>query len=151
MPIASSVCSTKPAAVPADRALGALDEALTLWRGPVFGDLNGEWWARPLAKKLDELRLAAMAERIDALTAGGWDARSLAEALSLVDAHPLREQFVDKAMRGLHSLGQTAEALRLFQLYRSRLADETGLDPSAAHRRTGALDGVGRRPRTDRW
>ena len=78
-------------AVPADRALGALDEALGLWRGPVFGDLNGEWWAtRPLVKKLDELRLAAMAERIDALTAGGWDARSLAEALSLVAAHPLR-------------------------------------------------------------
>ena len=118
-------------AVPADRALAALDEALTLWRGPVFGDLNGEWWARPLAKKLDELRLAAMAERIDALIAGGWDARSLAEALSLVDAHPLREQFVEKAMRGLHSLGQTADALRLFQSYRSNLVDQTGLDPSA--------------------
>ena len=119
-------------AVPADRALGALDEALALWRGPVFGDLNGEWWARPLVKKLDEMRLAAMAERIDALTAGGWDARSLAEAVSLVDAHPLREQFVDRAMRGLHSLGQTADALRLFQSYRSGLVDQTGLDPSAA-------------------
>ena len=32
--------------LPPERALDALDEALALWRGPVFGDLHGEWWAR---------------------------------------------------------------------------------------------------------
>ncbi len=118
--------------MPADRAVDVLDEALGLWRGAVFGDLNAEWWARPMVKKLEELRLTALGERIDAMTANGWDGRSIAEATSLIDAHPLREQFVDKAMRGLHAVGQTADALRVFNRYRSELADQTGLDPSPA-------------------
>ena len=117
---------------PPDRAVDVFDEALALWRGPVFGDLNGEWWARPVATKLEELRLGAMGDRIDALTAHGWDGRAIAEATSLLDAHPLREQFVEKAMRGLHAIGQTADALRVFHRYRTELADQTGLDPSTA-------------------
>ena len=122
------------ATVPAERALDVLDEAMSLWRGPVFGDLNGEWWARPLVKKLEELRLTALASRVDAMTVGGWSGHSIAEITSLVDAHPLREQFVEKAMRGLHSIGQAADALRAFHRYRTELADQTGLDPSSALR-----------------
>lgn len=122
------------ATVPAERAVDVLDEAMSLWRGPVFGDLNSEWWARPLVKKLEELRLNALASRVDAMTVGGWSGRSIAEITSLVDAHPLREQFVEKAMRGLHSIGQTADALRAFHRYRTELADQTGLDPSPALR-----------------
>ncbi len=120
------------ATLPAERALDVLDQALAMWRGPVFGDLSGEWWARPFVKKLEELRLTALANRIDAMTAGGWNGRSIAEVTSLLDAHPLREQFVEKAMRGLHAIGQTADALRAFHRYRSELAEQTGLDPSAA-------------------
>jgi DNA-binding SARP family transcriptional activator/WD40 repeat protein/tRNA A-37 threonylcarbamoyl transferase component Bud32/energy-coupling factor transporter ATP-binding protein EcfA2 len=118
------------AAAPPDRAVEVYDEALALWRGPAFGDFNGEWWVRPMAAKLDELRLTAQAERIDALTANGWTGRAVAEARALVDSDPLREQFVERAMRGLHAQGQTASALRVFQTFRTRLADETGLDPS---------------------
>ena len=118
--------------LPSDRAADVFDEALALWRGPVFGDLTDEWWARPLAKKLEELRLTAMAERVDALAAASWDGRAIAEATSLVDAHPLREQFVERAMRGLHAVGRTADALRSFQTYRTALADQTGLDPTPA-------------------
>ena len=129
--------------VPADRALDVLDQALMLWRGPVFGDLNGEWWARPLAKKLEELRLSAYASRIDAMTLEGWSGRAIAEVTSLLDAHPLREQFVDKAMRGLHSIGQTADALRVFHRYRTDLADQTGLDPSPALRELEASMATG--------
>ena len=120
------------AAATPGRATEIFDEALALWRGPVFGDLNDEWWARPFALKLDERRLTALADRIDALAADGWDGRALAEATSLVAAHPLREQFVERAMRGMHVSGQTADALRIFQQYRSNLADQTGLDPSDA-------------------
>ena len=92
------------------RAVEVLEEALSLWRGPVFGDLTGEWWARPFAARLDELRLVAFAERIDALASIGWSGRALAEVTALVHAHPLREQFVERAMRGLHAVGQTGDA-----------------------------------------
>ena len=118
--------------LPPDRAAEILGDALALWRGPVFGDLHEEWWARPIAGKLDELRLTAMAERVDAMSANGWDGRAVAEASSLVDRYPLREQFVEQAMRGLHALGQTADALRVFQRHRTELGERTGLDPSSA-------------------
>ena len=78
----------------------------------------------------DPYRLTALANRIDAMTISGWNGRAIAEVMSLVDAHPLREQFVEKAMRGLHATGQTADALRAFHHYRTELAEQTGLDPS---------------------
>ena len=115
--------------LPAERAAEMLDDALALWRGQVFGDLNGAWWARPMVDRLDELRLTAMAERLDALVVNGWTGPAVAEATSLVDAHPLREQLVERAMRGLHAIGQTLDASRTFQRYREALAD-SGLVPS---------------------
>ena len=114
------------------RAVDVLDEALALWRGPVYGDLTGEWWARPMVSRLEELKLVALGERIDALAADGWSGRALAEVAALVSAHPLREQFVERAMRGLHSVGQSADALRVFQTYRNLLVEQTGLDPSTS-------------------
>lgn len=65
-----------------------------------------------------------MAERIDALTTDGWDGSAIAEVMSLVDSNPLREQFVQQLMRGLHAAGQTADALRAFHRYRSKLAEQ---------------------------
>jgi len=116
--------------LPPERSLDVLDEALALWRGPVFGDLHGEWWALPTVSRLDELHLAALADRIDALSAGCWDARALSEVQSLVAAHPMRGPFVERLMRGLHAAGRTDEALRAFQQHRTELIERTGLDPS---------------------
>ena len=116
--------------VPAAQAIDVLDEALGLWRGPVFGDLTGEWWALPLTNKLTELRLAALAHRVEALAADGWDGRAVAEATMLVDAYPLREQYTDLAIRGLHLTGRTADALRIFHRHRSALIEQSGLEPS---------------------
>ena len=116
--------------LPPARALDALDEALALWRGPVFGDLHGEWWALPTVSRLDELRLSAFADRIDALSAKGWDGRALAEIQSLVASYPLRSAFVERLMRGLHAAGRTDEALRAYQRHRAELIERTGLDPA---------------------
>ena len=116
--------------LPPERAIDVLDEALALWRGPVFGDLHGEWWALPAVSRLDELHLAALADRIDALSAGGWDTRALSEVQALVAAHPLRGPFVERLMRGLDASGRTDEALRAFEQHRNALIERTGLDPS---------------------
>ena len=116
--------------LPPERAIDVLDEALALWRGPVFGDLHGEWWALPAVSRLDELHLAALADRIDALSAGGWDTRALSEVQALVAAHPLRGPFVERLMRGLQASGRTDEALHAFQQHRNALIERTGLDPS---------------------
>ncbi len=113
------------------KALALLDEALALWRGPALGDFGTEWWAAPFVRKYEELRLNALAERIDAMAARGWEAGALAEVAGLVSEHPLHEPFVERLMRGLQATGRHAEALRTFQEYRRRLGDETGVEPSA--------------------
>jgi DNA-binding SARP family transcriptional activator/WD40 repeat protein len=118
--------------VSSDEAVAVLDEALGLWRGPTFGDLTDEWWAQPLGKKLAELRFAAMAQRVEAMSSCGWHDLALAEVTSLADGFPLREQFSELAMRLLHTAGRSSEALRVYQQHRSALAEQTGLDPSAA-------------------
>ena len=71
------------------RAAEVWDEALALWRGAVFGELAGEWWALPTVRRLEELRLDALAARLDASVADGWEARGVADAQALVSAHPL--------------------------------------------------------------
>lgn len=117
---------------PPDLAYDTLTEALELWRGPVFGEFNDQFWSRSTTAKLDELRLIALANRLDAVSTNGWDSRGVIEAQSLVAAHPLHAAFVERLMTGLHATGRTAEALRIFQSYRESLIDLTGLDPSPA-------------------
>ena len=114
------------------QAVALLDEALALYRGPAFGEFVDEWWARSAVARMGEMRLVALAERIEALAADGSDARTVADATAIVAEYPLHEPFVILAMRGLAANGRSAEALRLGHHYRAALADETGLDPSTA-------------------
>ena len=63
---ASSGCSKEARdAEPAARAR-LLSEALELWRGPALADLDEEDFARLEAARLDELRVAAQEDLIDA-------------------------------------------------------------------------------------
>ena len=111
------------------RAVELYDRALDLWRGSAYGEFGGEWWLLADASRLNEMRVVAMEERAEALLALGHQHRVVPELERLVD-HPLRERPVSLLMRALFSTGRNADALRVFQSFRTRLADETGLDPS---------------------
>ena len=63
----------------AHAAGSALGEALALWRGPVLADLAYEPFVQNEARRLDELRLAALEERVDADLALGRHRDVLAE------------------------------------------------------------------------
>ncbi|MGH3824782.1 MAG: AfsR/SARP family transcriptional regulator [Pseudonocardiaceae bacterium] len=52
-----------------------LDEALALWRGPAYAEFAGEEFAQAEAARLEELRLGAAADRVDAALALGRPAR----------------------------------------------------------------------------
>src|SRR5512132_4688876 len=52
--------------IDAKAAVDAFDHALDLWRGPAFGDLATEPSLRSEAARLDDLRLTALEERIEA-------------------------------------------------------------------------------------
>jgi serine/threonine protein kinase/DNA-binding SARP family transcriptional activator/WD40 repeat protein len=113
-------------------ALKVYDDALALWSGRAFGEDADEWWLRPVAVRLEELRLVAMEERADCLVEAGRHGEAVAELEGLIAEHPLRERFVALLMRALYLSGRQAEALRTYRTFRDYLAEETGLDPSDA-------------------
>src|SRR5215210_626336 len=114
---------------PPERLL-LLREALDLWRGAAFGDLGGEEFARLEAGRLDELRLGALEERIEAELELGRHAALVAELEQLVATHPFRERLRGQLMLALYRCGRQAEALEVYRAARLALADELGLDPS---------------------
>ena len=109
-----------------DKAITVLREAIDLWRGPALVDLPH---GTPQAARLEELRLAALEDLVDAelATPAGT---SVPELRALVAEHPLRERLRGQLMRALHASGRQAEALAEFEDTRRLLADELGADPS---------------------
>ena len=113
----------------------AYDEALSLWRGPAFGDLAPEPSLRAEAARLDELRLAAMEDRIEALLTIGVHDQVIGELEGLTARHPLRERLWGQLILALYRAGRQAEALGAYQRAREILSDELGIDPSPDLRR----------------
>ncbi|MET9517095.1 BTAD domain-containing putative transcriptional regulator [Streptomyces sp. NPDC002994] len=113
------------------RAGELLREALGLWRGPALADLAGVPFAEARAARLDELRLAALQDRVDADLALGGGPELVPELRELIAVHPLRERLYGQLMRALHAGGRPAEALTVYEQARRGLADELGADPSA--------------------
>ncbi|MBE1485368.1 BTAD domain-containing putative transcriptional regulator [Plantactinospora soyae] len=120
-----------------ERAASRLREAIELWRGPALADALDAPFAQPQATRLEELRVAAVEDRVEAELALGRNAVVVALLPEVVAAHPLRERPRGQLMRALHGAGRQAEALAVYQDIRVRLADELGADPSpdlvAAH------------------
>ncbi|WP_433355001.1 BTAD domain-containing putative transcriptional regulator [Micromonospora saelicesensis] len=113
------------------RAAAVLREALELWRGPALADAIGAAGAPAQAARLDELRLAAIEDRVEADLALGAQSALIAELREVVVAHPLRERSRGQLMRALAALGRPAEALAEFEDARHTLAEQLGVDPSA--------------------
>jgi predicted ATPase/DNA-binding SARP family transcriptional activator len=112
-----------------ERAAPTLLEALALWRGPVLADLAYEPFAATAAGRLEELRLGAVEDRIDAELALGRHVELVAELERLVAAEPLRERLRRQLMLALYRSGRQADALAAFRDLRRSLRDELGLEP----------------------
>jgi DNA-binding SARP family transcriptional activator/DNA-binding beta-propeller fold protein YncE len=110
-------------------AVEQFDAALALWRGPVLADVTFESLVRGEVDRLEDLRLAAIAERTDCQLALGRHERVIAELEPLVAAHPLRERFRAQLMLALYRAGRQAEALAVYQEGRRLLVEELGIEP----------------------
>jgi DNA-binding SARP family transcriptional activator/ABC-type branched-subunit amino acid transport system substrate-binding protein len=117
----------------AGKAASTLREALGLWRGPALADFAYEAFAREATARLEELRLAALEERVDADLALGRHADLVAELSQLVAEHPLREGFRAQLMLALYRSGRQAEALEAYRSGRRELV-EHGLEPGPSLR-----------------
>ncbi|MDF2739153.1 MAG: transcriptional regulator, putative ATPase, winged helix family [Actinomycetia bacterium] len=111
-------------------AVQALREALGLWRGPALADMADEPFTQAERQRLEELRLAALEDRLAAELALGGHAAAVAELGELVGRFPFRERLHGLLMLALYRSGRQAEALQAFQAARRTLGEELGIDPS---------------------
>jgi DNA-binding SARP family transcriptional activator/class 3 adenylate cyclase len=109
-----------------------LREALALWRGPALVDFAYESFAQSEIRRLEELRLEALEERIDADLEVGGGSELVGELEQLVGEHPLRERLRGQLMLSLYRAGRQAEALQAYLHARRMLVEELGIDPSPA-------------------
>ena len=114
------------AGLAADR-LGA---ALALWHGPAFADVRDGGVVADEARRLDELRLVALEERIDADLSLGRHASLVAELERLVAEEPLRERLWRQLVLALYHSQRQADALAAYNRARTLLSESFGLDPS---------------------
>ena len=115
-------------------AARTLRAALALWRGRAFADVEYESWAQAGASRLEELRLVALEERIEADLRLGEDRRVVPELQALVAEHPLRERLRAQLMLALYRAGRQPEALDVYADARRRLVDDLGVEPGKALR-----------------
>jgi DNA-binding SARP family transcriptional activator len=108
--------------------------ALDLWRGPPLADFTYDSWAAGQIQRLEELRVAATEERIEADLEAGKHKELIGELQGLVSEHPLREGFRRQLIVALYRSGRQAEALDAYQATRKMLDEELGLEPSPALR-----------------
>ncbi len=114
--------------------LTELDRAIELWRGDALEEFRHEVWAAPDVARLDEQRAAAIEDRAELLIAHNRGAEAIAQLTTHITSVPLRERPRGLLMLALARQGRQAEALRVFQDYRSYLASVTGTEPSPAAR-----------------
>jgi DNA-binding SARP family transcriptional activator len=105
------------------------DEALSLWRGAPLADLDTATFARAEATRLEEIRLAALESRAEALLACGRHREIIAELETLTATHPLRERLWFLRMLALYRAGRQADALRAYRELRTILIDDLAIEP----------------------
>jgi DNA-binding SARP family transcriptional activator/class 3 adenylate cyclase len=114
------------------QAARLLGDAVGLWRGPVLADVTLAASGQGELVRLEERRLAALEDRIEAELALGRHGELVGELQALVAAQPLRERLHGQLMLALYRSGRQAEALAAYRQTRETLAEELGIDPSPA-------------------
>jgi DNA-binding SARP family transcriptional activator len=109
--------------------------ALALWRGTPLVDVPSEMLREQVAPRLEQLRLQAVEDRIEAELQLGRHDRLVPELEDLRVRHPLRERFQAQLMLALARGGRQAEALEVYRDARQVLVGELGLEPGPELRR----------------
>jgi YVTN family beta-propeller protein len=117
------------------RSAQLLRDALGLWHGTPLADVIEPEWAASEIRRLGELRLAALEDRIEADLQLGRHVQLVSELEGLAARHPLRERLRAQLMLALYRCGRQGDALQVYADTRRVLAEELGIDPSGSLRR----------------
>ena len=107
----------------------ALHEALDLFRGAAYQEYRYTGFGGSEGERLEELRRAAIEDRIDARLANDDPGSLVADLEGMVREAPLRERRWGQLMLALYRAGRQAEALQAFTRARVVLVDELGIEP----------------------
>jgi DNA-binding SARP family transcriptional activator len=114
----------------AQRASDLLREALAVWRGAPMVDFAYEPFAKSAILRLEEIRLVALEQRIDADLALGRQASLIGELEELVREHPLREALRAQLMLAYYRSGRQVDALETYSRTRDMLVSGFGIEPT---------------------
>src|SRR5262245_15340546 len=112
-----------------DAAAESLRAAEALWEGRPLSDLEFEAIMHVEVERLEELRVAALEERIEAELALGGQLALVPELEMLTVEHPFRERFRAQLMLALYRSGRQAEGLEVYRRTRALMNDELGIEP----------------------
>ena len=114
------------------QAASLLRRVLGLWRGAALADLAHERFARIAVERLEEIRLAALEQRLDADLVLGRHRELIGELEELASRYPLRERLAGQLMLSLYRSSRQAEALDVYRRTREALVGGLGLEPTPA-------------------
>jgi DNA-binding SARP family transcriptional activator len=112
-----------------------LREALGLWTGSALADVQAGAQLEMEMRRLEETRLCALDQRIEADLRLGRHRELLGELTVLVSRYRTHENLHGQFMLALYRSGRRTEALEVYQRLRNALVRELGLEPSAGLRR----------------
>lgn len=129
-----------------DEALGLLNQALALWRGPLLSGLPvmPAWQAE--LDRLAALRRSAREQRIRLWVQGANYAPATEELRELIADDPFCEDLWRQLLVALALAGQQAAALSAYQQARALLVAELGIEPGPSLRQAHAAVLAGHTP-----
>jgi WD40 repeat protein/DNA-binding SARP family transcriptional activator len=110
-------------------AAAGLREALALWQGIPYQDLQSNDVIALESERLNQLRLSMLEERIEAEIRLGRERDVILELEELVREEPLRERLWELLMLAHYRAGRQADAVATFASARNILREELGVDP----------------------
>ena len=116
----------------AEGGVGALDllrDVLGLWRGDAFGEFLDVEPCVVEGRRLEEMHLVVIEDRIDADLTAGAASELVAELESLLARHEFRERLWAQLMLALYRSGRQRDALAAYRRARETLVEQLGIEP----------------------
>ncbi|HEY6778444.1 MAG TPA: BTAD domain-containing putative transcriptional regulator, partial [Thermoleophilaceae bacterium] len=112
-----------------ERAVQTLERALSLWRDAPLADLAYEPFAQGEIARLEDLRVGALEQLVEAKLALGRHAEVIGQLETLIAEHPYRERLRAQLMLAYYRCERQADALQAYQDARRQLVEELGIEP----------------------
>ncbi|SDM53394.1 AfsR/SARP family transcriptional regulator [Streptomyces wuyuanensis] len=116
------------------RELHTLEDALSLWQGPLLANVRSDVLRRDEVPRLAEERLRTVEKVCDLQLALGRCGEALVALWGATRAHPGHERFREQLIEALYRSGRQTEALAEYRRVKAYLRAELGVDPSPALR-----------------